>query len=381
MSINFQEYLIYLKKKERRPIYRISLLRKEDESVYSTIEDYVQNNTGNLNVSLNQGGVRRVCDLNLINTNKRFNSFIEGLSLGNKIKLELGYIINTEEFYLSQGIFLIDSPSIISQLSNKYIQLSCADKAFALTGDAGGILESTITIPATTTVGDAIRALFTLPIVYEPKPLLISPLINNLQIPYTISKKIGDVIIDILKEICFCVSSYVFYDENGYLHVEPFINDYIKGSSYDYSTEEYNYLGGNKKYLFNEIYNSVVVIGENTQLNTPIIFEAINNDLSDINSYPNLGYKKTKLISEYIEGINTQQKAEDRGNWELSLAVRKQSSVDITSIPLFHLNEDDLITLTDDYLNSNKERFIINSFSRTIGTGGEMSINMTKALM
>jgi hypothetical protein len=380
MALTFRDYINYLSQNEKDPIYRISLLRKEDETVYQTVTDSCENNSGALTISL-QDGCRRSTNFSILNYDNSFSSFVENLSIGSKFKLELGFSIDGTEFFLDQGVFVFDNPSMLSKLSDRKINFAGKDKWAYLDGSAGGIIDRTITIPLGSYVGNTIRSLLALNIVSDPKDLIIDSSLEDLTLPYTITKEIGDTVADIILEITFAVSANVFYDTSGSLTVRKFVNDMQKGSIYDFTYLDYNYLGSEKKYLFNEIFNSVVVIGENVQLSLPIIAEAINYDLTDTNSYPNLGYKKVKKITEYINGITTQELADERASYELALVKRKQSAVDISAVPFYHLDVNEIITLEDSYVNSNVERFIINNINVPIGTSGEMSLNITKAIV
>ena len=172
-----------------------------------------------------------------------------------------------------------------------------------------------------------------------------------------------------------------FYDENGRLNIYPVENDMFKAPAYTFSRNEYNYLSGSKQYQLSEIYNSVLIIGENIKnTNTPIIYEAINNDLSDPNSVPNVGFKKIKMITEYTKGIDTEEKAKERGNWELKKVKAKMSNVDINCLSLYHLDVNQIVVLSDYYLNSTDERFLINSIDLPIGVDVQSTINLVKAV-
>ena len=378
--ININDYLTYIKQNERRPIYKVELLRKSDETPYQTIEGKIENNSGALTISNNEG-VRRTVNFNLINFDQFFTPVINTLSLGSKFKLYLGYEINGENFYLPQGVFIFDDPTLVSNLSQKLVQISGSDKFSMLNGQNGGILEGTYKIPVGTKVSKLVRDILVLNVVNDPIEPLIDPSIENLTIPYEITKRAGEVVSDIIFEATFSISAHVYYNSEGRLVVEPEIPDNQKGSIYDFNTDEYNYLSSSKKYLYSEVYNSTLVQGDNIQnIDIPITYEAINNDLSDPNSVPNLGYKKVKPIDEYTKGINTKELAEIRAKWELKKVSALLSSVDITALPLYHLDVNQAITLTDKYVESNKERFIIQDINLPIGTSGEASLTVSMAM-
>jgi len=379
MTVSWSDYLAYITESVREPIYKIELLRLEDESVYQTIADDVVNNSGNLTISYNQG-VRRTVNFNLININKQHISMINNLQIGSKFALHLGYRINDEDYYRPKGVFVFDDPTLISNLSERSIQISGTDKFSILNGQNGGILEATYKADVGDNFADIIRSLLSLEIVNDPKDPIIDPSFESLTIPYTITHDPGSTVANIIFELCFAISANVYYNANGNLVIEPIIPDEQKGSVYDFSLEEYNYLGSSKKYLLSEIYNATLVIGENTQTTTPIIYEANNNDPTDNNSIPNLGRKKIKIITQYTEGITSEELAKQRAEWELKNIIGKLSAVDINTIPLYHLEEDQAITLTDEYIDSNREKFIILNINLPIGTSGEASLSVRKVV-
>ncbi len=125
------------------------------------------------------------------------------------------------------------------------------------------------------------------------------------------------------------------------------------------------------------------MIADNTNNTTqlPIKAEAINNDLTDPNSVPNVGFKKVKLVTDYTKGIVTQKLAQDRVNWELKKVKAKQSSVSITCLPLYNLDVNNIITLSDFNLNAEREKFLINSISLPIGTSGTATLDIIKSII
>lgn len=209
---------------------------------------------------------------------------------------------------------------------------------------------------------------------------MIDSTLENMETTYDITKSAGDTVSDILLDVALNVSAYIYYDENGRLIMRPIDNDIHKSIAYTFSKDEYNYLEATKEYRLSEIYNSVVVIGENVKNSeTPIVYEAINNDLADPNSVPNTGFKKVKQITEYTKGITTMEAAMERANYELKLVKGRSSAVEITCLALYHLDVDQAVILEDDRLNSNNERFIINSIDLPIGVDIASSIELIKA--
>lgn len=374
-----EQYIEYIKGNFRTPIYRLELLRKEDETVRQVIEGRIVNDSGSVQISLDEG-VRRTCDFVLNNADGAYNDFVENITLGDKFRLSLGYQINGVDKYYPQGIFVFDDPSIISARAQREIEISGTDKWSMLNGQNGGILEGTYVVEMGSKIGELVRRTLRLNIVSDPIEPLIDSSLENVQTTYEITASAGDTISDILLEVALNVSAYAYYDENGRFVMKPIENDIHKAVAYAFSRDEYNYLEGQKTYNLSEVYNSVVVIGDNIKNSeTPIVYEAINNDLSDPNSVPNTGFKKVKQITEYTKGINTLEKAMERANYELKLCKNVSSSVEISTLALYHLDVDQVVTLEDGRLNSSAERFVINSIELPIGVDIESSIELVKA--
>jgi hypothetical protein len=376
-----EQYIDHIKDNIRTPVYKVELLRKEDESVLKVIEGDIIDDSGSVNNTLDEG-VRRTCDFSLPNYDGRYNDFIENISIGDKFKLYLGYKIDDIPKYFPQGVFVFDDPAMTSNLSERKIELSGTDKWSMLNGQNGGILEGTYTVEMGSKVGDLIRKTLRLNIVGDPVEPSISKEFEDMEITYDITKSAGETISDVLLEVALNISAYIYYDENGRLNMYPSDDaDMYKAPAYSFSKDEYNYLNATKQYQLSEIYNSVLVVGENIQNSeTPITYEALNNDLSDPNSIPNVGFKKVKMITEYVKGIDTLEKAQARANWELKKARAKLSNVDINCLALYHLDVNQIVELTDTYLNSQKERFLINSIELPIGVDIQSTINLAKAV-
>lgn len=374
-----EQYIEYLRGNFRTPIYRLELLRKEDESVRDVIEGAIVNNSGSIQIELDEG-VRRTCDFTLANYDGAYNDFIENITLGDKFRISLGYRINGVDKYFPQGVFVFDDPSIVSGRAVREIAISGTDKWSMLNGQSGGILEGTYTVEMGSTIGDLVRRTLHLNIVNDPIEPLIDSTLENQKTTYDITKSAGDTISDVLLEVALNVSAYAYYDENGRFVMKPIENDIHKAIAYSFSRNEYNYLEATKSYNLSEVYNSVVVIGDNIKNSeTPIVYEAINNDLSDPNSVPNTGLKKVKQITEYTKGIDTMEKAMERANYELKLCKNVGSSVEISCLALYHLDVDQAVILEDDRLNADGEKFIINSIELPIGVDVESSIELYKA--
>lgn len=364
MSATYSDYINYIKTETtKEPIFKIELLRQEDESVYSTLEGKIENNSGALTIALNDG-IRRTVNFTIINSDNEFYSYIENLTINSKFALYLGFMINDEPFYIKQGVFLFDDPSITSKLSDRKIEITGSDKWVLWTTN----FETTYVIAKLETYGSIIRKMSTLGIINDVKTPLIDPLIENLQIPYAITKTVDNTPADLMLEIALALSCRIYYNTEGQLVVEKIIQDNQKSTLYKFSTSEFNYLGGKKTLKNSEIYNSVIVQGDNVQTGSPIILEVQNNDLTDKNSIPNVGRIKRKIITDYTQGITSIALAQERGVYELRQVSVQNNLIDIDSISMYHLDVDNCVDLEDEYLTNDYDRFLIKNINIPIGS-------------
>jgi hypothetical protein len=73
--------------------------------------------------------------------------------------------------------------------------------------------------------------------------------------------------------------------------------------------------------------------------------------------------------------INTDALAEDRANYELKRVTALYSDVNITCVPMYHLDVDHVITLTDAALGFNRARLLIKELTIPLSTHGQMTIS------
>jgi len=375
-----QDYLAYLDRPEKRPVYKVELLRKENEEPYASIEGDLENNSGSLNISFSEG-VRRTCNFTLQNFDLQYIPLIKDINIASKFKLYLGFNIDGENFYpQSQGVFFFDDPSLTSANASRTVSIGGTDKFAGLNGGNGGILEGTYTADSGTKVSQIVRSVLALDIVRDPIEPIIDESLEDLTIPYDLTKEMGETVSSILFDAAFAISAYVYYDENGALNLKPLKQDNQKGVVYSYTYDNVNYLGSGKRIGLSQLYNATVIIADNTQNSSiPLYYEAVNNDPSDINSVVN-SKKKVKKIVDYIKGITTVDEIEIRGEWELRKVSALGSSWSINSVPFYHLDVNQVVTVGDEYVDSDFERSLINSISIPIGTGGTMTINAIKTV-
>jgi hypothetical protein len=168
----------------------------------------------------------------------------------------------------------------------------------------------------------------------------------------------------------------IYYDVNGYLTTEPSqddIDDNSKGSIYDFTTEGFNYLGSSLESKFTELYNSILVVGDTIQGDVASA-KVQNNNLLSPTCIQRIG---EKLLPLDISGIFSDELAQERADYELKRRMILQQSVNIESVPIYDLDVNKVITLTDDSLGLDKSRFLIQSLSIPFKVGDKMQITAT----
>ena len=375
---SYSSYVNYLKTNVRRAYFKIDLLRLEDESVYDTLISDIVNSSGSVTNQL-QEGVRRTCNFSLINAMRQYTTFFNNISIGNKFKLSLGYLIGRKIKWFTQGVYIFDNPVVTSLFSDRVVNISGTDKWSMLNGKNGGILDGTYIAPLGSNIVELVRTILNLDIVRDPIIPLIDNEIISKTISYDITKQAGETVSDLLLEIAYNLSCYIYYDADGRLTLRPFEYDYTKYPVFSMSDQDFNYLGLTKEYSFDKIYNAVQVRADNIQnADVPIIAEAINTDLTDPNSLFNYGVKKLYVVTDYTKGITDDIMALTRANWELKNVKARQSSIAASTMALYHIDTNDIIDLTDLTTDDNKSLYLIKGITIPIGTEVKSSVQLVK---
>lgn len=354
--VTFQDYLNEIEKSVRSPIIKIELLRADESPMSEVISDIGID--GSLNIQ-NNNGIRRSVGFSLDNYYKNYFPELDSpIWIGKKFKLYMGYRINGEDFFLPQGVFVMDDPSVDSESNT--IHVSAIDKFGLLDGTLGGELDSILIINAGVTVYNAVKSVMLLS--NDTKPIIIDTAVASSTLPYQIIKETGDTIGSILVELANAFSCNVYYNENGSLVFEKDISDAIKGSIYDFTVDEseVNYSGGNTRHKFADVFSACLVIGDNVN-GLIATGEVLNNDLLSDTSIPNIGYKRTLVI--YDDIIYNSTLAIERAKYELKRASVVGTEGGLTCVQMYHFDVDRVIRITNDRLNFIGKRTLINSIN------------------
>jgi hypothetical protein len=378
-----QQYFDALNSGILQPVARITFLHREDETpAFEIIGDIID---GSLNIK-RTNGVRRSCSITLQNLTSSTDIINEyKIWVNSKFLLELGFKSenNIKTYYIKQGVFVVRNPQVVSFNSGSTITIDGIDKFSLLDGQLAGNLFATYKIPLNSDINTSIRAILneyldapTNQIPIDAKdPILQTLSAGDTLTPYTIRSDIGNTYGDILLELNDLNSRNMFYNEEGHLVFEEDFDDSTKGSEWDFTEDEFIYLGSTHSYLFEQLYNKVIVIGNNANGKTYRGVATNINPQSNTNINI-IGVKLAPIIED--SAINKTTLAQKRAEYELKRLNALQSEVSIESVPMFHLDVDKVITLTDSRLGLDISRFLITDISIPFSYNSSMTITAVK---
>ncbi|MBS5733866.1 MAG: hypothetical protein KHW87_04075 [Clostridiales bacterium] len=316
------------------------------------------------------------------------------------------------DFYLPQGVFYVNAPNNVYSPSERTVTLNLVDKWSYLDGSLFGNLENTYQIPATdgagtstnTNIFSAMSSILKLSRIdfsnNAPSELQIdnvSPVFTSYyngktyiiddsgktapmtDIPYDITVGSADsgTFADVLLELNTILAGWIGYDQTGTLRVEPSqddIDDSNRAILWSFDPLEQNLCSISETFKDSDVYNDIIITGESLS-DTEIYGRATNFDpKSDTNV--NIIGKKTYRENR-AEYWNPQQ-CVDVAAWMLKRKTVLQKSISITSTQMFHLSENNLVTVRrTDKPGNPIERHIIQSFSLPIAETGSMTIECT----
>lgn len=379
----FQEYLKALKSNSIYPTAKLYFLNNDGTPYYEITDEFIIN--GSISVSFNNG-MRRTASITLANNNGKYDSLIQrGVLLNQKVKLYAGLHLGDEEYLIPQGVFYINNPVSSYSPTNKTIQLNLVDKWGALDGTVGGTLNGIYQINVGNSLLEAVSTLLKLdkgdgnPL-DNIEPLIDPRYLNNEELylaPYTLRTEASSHYSDILLGINTMLVSSCGYDAEGILRyndANTTYKDINQPLAYDFFVDSRELYSASYTYKLSDIYNEVQVVG--TILNgAQIKGSAQNNSPSSALAIDKIG-RRTLWVSDTKFYTNTQ--AQEYAEYELNRRTALQRSVTFECSPIYHLKENDLITITRADINESgvPEVFIVNSFTVPLGTG-KMSVTAT----
>lgn len=390
MALTFYDYLEAVKKPVLVPCLKLEWLNPDDSIAYEITTD-LYNTNGTLNVT-NQSGCRRTFNLQIHNVDGRYDIDVNKVWLGQKVKLYLGLYIDGTPYLIQQGVFYLTNPTDIMNIAENCIQLNCTDKWSYLDGTLFGNLDGIYKIPVNSDIFDAIKALLltdrgngvpidsTKPNIstfFNTKMTALSngELVSVLKTPFTATIDKGQTYADVLLQFNTMLAGVIYYDTVGRLNVEPNETDLLdkdKEILYKFDQNNSDILGKSQEFKFTEVFNDILCVGATTN-GYLAKGRATNNNIKSDLCVQRIG-KKTKVYEDtnyYSDGL-----CQDWANYLLRNNTILQTSLSLQTIPLYHLDVNKLITITNTKYHLKEEKFLINSLSIPLGLG-QMTISAT----
>ena len=335
--------------------------------------------------------------MTLGNVDGAFDYNVNHLWFGQEIALDEGLVLpNGEDYYIQQGVFLIQSPQETVEPGRRLMQYELVDKWANLDGTLWGKLEGTYKGKLNVNIFQQINALLQddkgngrkvdpIPPVYteyyngKKQKLTDGTEVNLVDAPYTLEVDPGSgTYAEVILGFAEMLNAWIGYGATGRLRIDPSQDDLLdseKPISYAFSMGEATLLGMTYTAQNTEVYNDYIVLGAALDDNSQPGARATNNDpMSDTNVQ--LIGRKTVWTEE--DGYATETMCRDRAEWELKRSTVLQKSVDISCGQIFHIVENTIITVArSDKAGNPVERHLVTGFNRPLIGSGEMTISAT----
>lgn len=394
-----ETYIRKLKNEDFRPAIKVEWLNPDE-----TVNFEFTNALYDINVELHvnyQSGSRRSCALTLNNDKNKFPIDFNNIWIGQKFKLWMGIYLDDETpYYFPQGVFYVSNPDEVYNPSTRTIKLNGLDKWAYLDGTLFGKLSGTYQTNINDNLYAAIRALLKLSRykndfgattdkteMIDPNPPLLSvDYIDKkdstgnkvLLCPYTATVERGGTFADVLLEYATILCANIYYDVNGRLVLEPMIDtadditDTNKEILWNYTVDEKTFLGLTQTHNFDKVHNDFIVLG--SIVNGKQFKGRVQNRNPMSNTCVQRIGLRTKEPIEDNQYVSDEQ-CVDLAKYHAKTETILQKSGDISSITLYHLDVNKLVTVSTPNNNMDKELFLITGFS--ISASGTMTINVT----
>lgn len=257
---------------------------------------------------------------------------------------------------------------------------------FSITGNPDGLIYNKYSVSLVDTISagafccafyDNVTPIFTTYYDGRKYTLKDGTQVNMTDIPYEIIVS-GDnsTLANVMLELNNIIVGWIGYDQTGALRVEASqddLEDSKKPVLWNFTPENSQLLGITETYKNGEIYNDVIISGQSLESKSVIYGRASNYDArSDTNI--NLIGRRTYRESQPNYWNETQ--CNDLAKFRLKRKTVLQKSITIESSQLFHLVENNIVTVKrTDKVGNPTERHLIQSFSLPIGETGAMTIN------
>ena len=403
-SVNAQRYMQYLSavRGEFTKLARLDFLQPDGSLAFS-IDNNPRNSRssafiqeGEISVNL-QNGQRRQANITLSNLDSAYDYNVNTVWFGQQIRLMEGLTLpDGTDFYLPQGVFYVKDPEETFLPGQRLARYNLVDKWAYLDGTLFGNLEGWALIEINEDIFNAISQILLRdrgngqPI--DNVPPIFTTYYNGKTVTLTDGREIpwtdtpytarfdnkSNTIATLLLELNKMLVGWIGYDQTGHLRVDSAYEDILdtdKPVQWSFSPESMNFLGATYSVKNTEVFNDIIVNGVALNGNHVPSGRAVNQDPASDTNVDLLGLR-TKVFEEtyYYADEQCQELAE----WYLKENSVLKKSVTIQSSQLFHLVENELVTITrTDKPGNPTERHLVTGFSRPIAQNGAMTIDCT----
>lgn len=386
------QYLSTLKT-DFTPITRVDFLYPDGSVAYRIDGDTLQAGSS-INVAQQVTGSRRTGTLVLDNWSSIYNLHPDKIWFGQQIRVSRGlYLPDGSEYLLPQGVFYISNPQSAFAPSEKTNTISLVDKWAYLDGTLFGYVPGTYILSVGDNLFTAAKGILSTDrgngiAIDAVPPILSSEYIglqyavdavnyNYLDCPYTAKKK-GSYA-DVMTEIATMLVGSAWYDASGRFRITRLnsVDDTLKPVLWNFDADDFDreLVRVNISQHPEKVYNHVVVNGG--VLNGRVAKgEAFVEDPRSALSVSRIG-RKTAPIDEQSKYF-ADAVCLERAKYLLKQYSRMSEEATITCAPIFHLQEDCLVTVIRKDLDSVRMPYLVNGWSLPLTNTGTMTINAVK---
>lgn len=343
-------------------------------------------------------GKRRQASVTLVNLDDEYEYAVNHIWFGQQIRISEGVILpDGTEYYIPQGVFLVENPQEALKPGQKTVTYNLVDKWANLDGTLFGNLEDVYEVEAGTNIFDAIASLLRLdrytmdtgdfPV--DPVAPLFTDYYNSrtqtltdgstvplIEAPYDYLSDSAGTMSDVVLGLNEMIAGDIGYNQAGRLVINPSQDDILdtdKPVLWEFTQRDKSFLGADYSPKPTDVYNDVIVVGATSDTNETARGRAQNNDPSSDTCISRIGMK-TKRIE--MPNYYSDEMCQDYAEWMLKRYSVLSRGVTITCTQMFHIVENELITVErSDKNGSPVERHLVTGFSRPIGQTGAMTIN------
>lgn len=376
------EYNYTLKNNRRTYKIKLELLTDQETTIGEIVRD-LDITQGQITVTYERI-VRRSCSLGLININNKYRpDKNSAFWINRKFKLYLGVEAGENIYWWSQGIYYTQSASMADYHT---VQIQGVDKGGAMNGTIKtGMLDYQYIIPIQP-MANAFKDIIAVKTgntdfvvrgkmkmggdkVLDCKPPIIDMAYYKTNLPYEVSVDANSYIGDLIDKLADMYAADAYYDIEGNFRFEPTLEDECKPIIWEFDNLHSSFEGVNYT-LTLDGENTMCVYTNATGIKN-VSYTAYNtNPLSPINIDTGIRRGTSQEI-EYLYEVDGEAVTEEQmtkycrstANYYLrkNSMISMQLSFNAPIIP--HLDVDKAIEITDEYMDFDHEKFIIQSIT------------------